>query len=83
MDPLFLDIKRAAEAVSMSPRWIRQQIAEGLPHLRTEGKILIASEDLRAWMKDRYTPKPVDLEEAHRLAEELTTGRRRGKKKRT
>ena len=68
---IYLDVQRAAEAVSMSPRWIRQQIANGLPCLRTEGKILLTPEELRAWMERKYREQPVDLDEAVRVAEEL------------
>lgn len=77
---LFLDVARAAQAVSMSPRWIRQQIAAGLPVLRTEGKILICPDVLKKWMVSRYTPTPVDLGAAFEMAAELTSarGRRRG-----
>jgi hypothetical protein len=77
---LYLDVQRAAEAVSMSPRWMRQQIAAGLPVLRLPGKTLIAPDVLREWMTSRYARKAVDLAEAHRLAEELTCGKSKRRK---
>lgn len=77
---LFLDVQRAAQAVSMSPRWVRAQIAAGLPCIRTEGKILIAPEDIRKWMEAKYREKPVDLAAAFRIANQLTE--ERGRKKR-
>lgn len=77
MTVLFLDVRAAAAAVSMSPRWIREQLRTGLPCLRTEGKILICPDALKKWMTSRYTPPPVDLAEAHRIADALTTPRRR------
>jgi hypothetical protein len=77
---LYLDVARAAQAVSMSPRWIRQQVAAGLPVLRTEGKILVSPETLRGWMEKRFGQKDVDLGAAFAMATELTGGgRRRGK----
>lgn len=77
---LFFDVAASARAVSMSPRWVRQQVAAGLPVLRTDGKILISPDVLKEWMTSRYTPKPVDLEAAYKQADELTSGRRRGRK---
>jgi hypothetical protein len=60
----------------MSPRWTREEIRKGMPHLRTSGKILLDPIRVREWMEKNYTPKSVDLQAAHKLAEELTAGRR-------
>jgi hypothetical protein len=73
---LYFDIKRSPEIMGMSPRWIREEIRKGMPHLRTAGKILLDPIKVRAWMESHHQPKPVDLETAHRIAEELTSGRR-------
>ena len=78
---LYLDIQRAAEATSMSPRWIRQQIKDGLPALDTGGKLLVSVDDIKAWMESRFKPKPVDLSAAFEMAEQLA-GRVRGRKSR-
>jgi hypothetical protein len=75
---LYLDVQRAAQATSMSPRWIRQQVRDGLPCLDTGGKLLLDPDVLKDWMTSRFTPKVVDLEKAHEMAEQLTSGRRRG-----
>lgn len=72
---LYLDVQRAAQATSMSPRWIRQQVRDGLPCLDTGGKLLISPEDLKAWL-ERYRVKPVNHEAAFEMAEQLTSGRR-------
>jgi hypothetical protein len=74
---LFFDIKRAPEVMGMSPRWIREEIRRGMPCLRTAGKILLDPIRVREWMEKTYTPKPVDLSEAFRIAEQLTAPRRR------
>jgi hypothetical protein len=77
---LFFDIKQAPAVMGMSPRWIREEIRRGMPHLRTAGKILLDPIKIRAWMEKNYTPTPVDLEAAHEMAAELTGAGRRGKK---
>lgn len=74
---LFFDIKRAPAVMGMSPRWIREEIRRGMPHLKTSGKILLDPIKVRTWMEKNYTPAPVDLDAAHELADELTSGRRR------
>jgi hypothetical protein len=80
---MFLDVKRAAEAVSMSPRWIRSQIVAGLPCLRTEGKILIDQEVLRKWLLSKYGKQAVDIDSAVQIANSLMTkqDRRKGSRK--
>ncbi len=74
---LYFDVARAPAVIGMSPRWIREEIRKGMPHLRTAGKILLDPIRVREWMERHYRPASVDLSEAHRLAEELTSGRRR------
>jgi hypothetical protein len=78
---LFFDIARGPSVMGMSPRWIRQEIRRGMPHLKTAGKILLDPIKVRAWMEINYTPTPVDLQAAHELAEQLTAGRRQRKER--
>lgn len=70
---LYFDIAQGPAVIGMSPRWIRGEIQKGLPHLRTAGKILLDPIKVREWMERNYTPPPVDLAEAHRIAAELTS----------
>jgi hypothetical protein len=72
-----LDLKAASEFLSLSPRTIRGNISS-IPHFTSPdgGKYLFRSDELLAWL-ERFRVRPVDLSEAHRIAESLTGGRRR------
>lgn len=74
---LFFDLKRGPEMVGLCPRRLRQEIADGMPCLRTPGKILLDPVKVRAWLEGRYTPKSVDIEAAFGMAESLTSRRQR------
>ena len=75
---LFFDLKRAPAVIGMSVRWVREEIRRGMPCLDTGGKLLLDPIEVGKWMRERYARKPIDLAEAHRLAEALTAPRRRG-----
>ena len=77
---LYFSVAQAPAVMGMSPRWIREEIRKGLPCLRTEGKILLDPIEVRKWMERYYRQNTVDLTEAHRIAEALTSGRRRERK---
>lgn len=77
---LYFSLAQGPTVMGMSSRWLRQEIRRGLPHLKTEGKILLDPIRVREYMESHYTPKPVDLAAAYRQAEELTSGRRRERK---
>jgi hypothetical protein len=64
----------------LSKREVRARLDE-IPHFRSPGggKLMFREDEVLAWL-ERYRVKPVDLDEAHRQAEELTSGRRRGRK---
>lgn len=79
---LFFDLKRGPEIVGLCPRRLREEIADGMPCLRTPGKILLDPIRVREWMEKRYTPKPIDLPSAFEMAEQLTSGRRQGRRAR-
>lgn len=72
-----LDLQAASEFLSLSPRTLRKALPE-IPHFTSPdgGKFLFRSDELLQWL-ERFRVKPVDLDEAHRVAEELTSGRRR------
>ncbi len=72
-----LDLRAASEFLSLSPRTIRENISS-IPHFTTPngGKYLFRSDELLTWL-ERFRVKPVDLAEAHRIAESLTGDRRR------
>jgi hypothetical protein len=74
---LYFSVAQAPAVMGMSVRWVREEIRKGMPCLRTEGKILLDPIRVREWMEKMYTPKPVDLSEAFRCAEELMAPRRR------
>ncbi len=78
-----LDLKGAAEFLSLSPRTIRGQL-NLIPHFESpgRGKILFRSDELLGWL-EKFRVKPVDLAEAHRIAAELATSSRarRGRKR--
>jgi hypothetical protein len=73
-----LDLNGAiAEIVpGLSKRILRQHLHE-IPHFKSPGggKILLRSDELLQWI-ERYRVQPVALDEAYRIAEELT-GRQR------
>lgn len=77
---LYFSVAQSPEVLGMSPRWTRDEIRKGMPHLRTEGKILLDPIRVREWMEKHYQPKIVDLEAANEMATELTAGRRRERK---
>ena len=77
---LYLDVRGAAEATSMSPRWIRQQIRDGLRHYDTGGKLLIEPGTLIEWIRSHYRPTIVDHEAASQYVAELIDGRRQKRK---
>lgn len=74
-----LDLRAAAGFLSLSSRTLRKQL-DTLPHFRSPdgGKILIRSDEALAWL-ERFRVRPVDLDEAHRMAGELLGRRRRGR----
>lgn len=74
---LYFSVAQAPAVIGMSPRWVRDEIRKGMPCLRREGKILLDPIRVREWMERMYTPKPVDLSEAFRIAEQLTAPRLR------
>jgi len=76
---LYFDIKHTPEIIGMSPRWVRDEIRKGMPCLRTAGKILLDPVRVREWMESHYTKKPTDLDEAVRVADELTPSQNREK----
>lgn len=51
MDQGWMKVKTAARWVDMSPRTIWAWIAEGLPHVRVRGTVLIKRECLDAWLE--------------------------------
>ena len=51
MDRGWLKIKSAAQWADMSPKTIRAWLADGLPHVRVRGTILIKRETLDAWLQ--------------------------------
>jgi hypothetical protein len=64
----------------LSKRDIRSRLDE-IPHFRSPGggKLLFRSDEVLAWL-EKYRVRPIDLDEAHRVAEELTSGRRQKRK---
>ena len=72
-----LDLQAASEFLSLSPRTLRKSLPS-IPHFTSPdgGKFLFRTDELLAWL-EQFRVKPVDLVEAHRVAEELTSGRRR------
>lgn len=77
---LYFSVAQAPAVMGMSPRWIREEIRKGMPHLATPGKLLLDPIRVREWMEKHYQPKVVDLPSAFEMAEQLTDGRRRGRK---
>ena len=79
---LVLDLKRASEFLSLSPRTLRTHLSE-IPHFLSPGagKLLFREDELLMWL-ERFRVRPVDLDAAYRQAEELTSGRRRERKAR-
>jgi len=72
-----LDMRAASEFLSLSPRTIRKHLA-AVPHFLSPdgGKYLFRSDELLQWLEG-FRVKPIDLAEAHRIADALTTPRRR------
>jgi len=72
-----LDLRAASAFLSLSPRTIRANLSS-IPHFTSPdgGKYLFRSDELLSWL-ERFRVKPVDLAEAHRIAESLTGNRRR------
>ena len=71
-----LDLQAASEFLSLSPRTIRKHLPS-IPHFTSPdgGKFLFRTDELLQWI-ERFRVKPVDLAEAHRIAESLTGSRR-------
>jgi hypothetical protein len=72
-----LDLQGAAAFLSLSPRTIRKQLS-AVPHFTSPdgGKLLFRSDELLQWL-EQFRVKPIDLTEAYKVAEELTSCRRR------
>lgn len=78
--PVVLDLNGlCGPFLPLSKRFVRARLDQ-IPHFRTEGKILFRSDEVLAWL-ERYRVRSVDLAEAYKMAEALTS--RRHRKERT
>jgi hypothetical protein len=82
MNVRVLDMQGAAEFLSLGPRTIRANIST-IPHFISPGggKYLFRSDELLAWV-EKFRVAPVDLAEAYKIADALTTPRRHGRRSR-
>lgn len=62
----------------LSKREVRSHLDE-IPHFRSPGggKLLFRTDEILTWL-ERYREKPVNLDEAVQIAENLTAGRKKG-----
>ena len=76
MDVRVFDMAGAAEFLSLSRRWIRQNLGT-IPHFRPSGKILFRSDELLLWLEN-HREKTISIDEAWKTAEALTEEAQRG-----
>lgn len=62
------DLNEVAEALGMSPRWVRQKCKDGAVHNRYGQKIRFTADQVQM-LRDSMTRKPI--------AESITTGKKR------
>lgn len=63
-------VQEVAEALQMSPRWVRQKVAEGAPHFKYGHKLRFSAAHVAA-LRALHVKAPVE--------QSITTGRKRSR----